>query len=83
MKPFDLEAFKMGAPAIRRDGKKAYFGAYFPDNLALRLFVLEIQGDKKSGYLVMEDGKFFSYSPAPFDLVGMAEDAEIEQVNRG
>lgn len=83
MKPFSLEEFKAGLPAITRNGKKAYFIAHNPafvDNQRL-CFIVE---DRKEFFTACEDGMYFrSYGEHYLDLVGMAPVKRTLWINLG
>lgn len=76
MKPFDLEAFKAGTPAVRRDGELAYFGEHdeMDPNPELRLFAQDAPDLPDIGWWYCEDGRDYATSRiSPMDLISMAE----------
>lgn len=44
MKPFDLEAFKLGKPAVTRDGREAKFLAYEPSFTSSDQVLVKVDG---------------------------------------
>lgn len=72
MKPFNLEEFKDGRPAITREGKKAHFVAHEPSFLDNQRVCFKIDGGSEF-VSCAETGRYYvTTGEHSYDLVGMA-----------
>ncbi len=83
MKPFNLDEFKAGKPAIRRDGKIARFEAFVPDAYeSVRLvYSYETELGHRVICLVQDSGIAVQDHGYNSDLVGMAPTTRTAWVN--
>lgn len=71
MKPFDLEAFKNGSPAITRRGSIAKFIAYDPEFKLSHQLMVKVGGETNS-VEYHADGTYIEGKQSQFDLIRMA-----------